>query len=143
MKKIIFIVIGLAVVVAVVGAVIVMNQPSPNNSNSNTNPNNGDAGDTNTEPDTSNQTDKVTIKDMSFSPERIKVKKGTTVTWTNEDSMGHNVVASDSSSTGGLPMNAPLLNQGETFSFTFNEVGTFAYHCAPHPFMRGAVEVTE
>lgn len=85
----------------------------------------------------------VAIKDFAFSPAKITVKKGTTVTWTNEDSVGHNVVADDATNSGGLPTSHALLAQGQTFSHTFNEVGTFNYHCAPHPHMKGVVEVVE
>jgi amicyanin len=83
----------------------------------------------------------VTISDFKFQPETITVKKGTTVTWTNQDTVAHNVASDADSPKGGLA--GPLLNQGETYSFTFNDVGTYRYHCDPHPFMKGTVEVTE
>lgn len=85
----------------------------------------------------------IVMRDMSFSPSYIKVKKGATVTWTNNDTVGHNVVASTPSSSGGLPTSHPLIGKGEAFSHTFNTVGTFAYYCTPHPFMKGTVEVVE
>jgi len=84
----------------------------------------------------------VAIKDMAFSPATIKVKKGTKVVWTNQDAVGHNAVA-DSAQTGGLPTEATLLQKGKTQAFTFDTVGTFSYHCTPHPFMHGSVEVVE
>ena len=37
----------------------------------------------------------------------------------------------------------PLLAKGERYSFTFTKVGSYPYHCAPHPYMQGAVVVTE
>src|SRR5688500_3825478 len=37
----------------------------------------------------------VTIEDQAFTPATITVKKGTTVTWTNQDGVGHNVVSDD------------------------------------------------
>lgn len=149
MKKNIVIIISIAVLVLAVVLVVMMMQnrdvssPSQNDTNnssqsSDTNNNNSSARDAR-----ETTTDKVSIKNSDFSPTKIIVKKGTTVTWTNEDSMGHNVVASDSSRTGGLPMDAPLLEKGQTFTHTFNEVGVFPYTCTPHPFMRGAVEVIE
>ncbi len=86
----------------------------------------------------------VVIKNSSFAPANLKIKKGTTVTWVNEDTIKHNVVASDPSNTGGLPTANPLLGKQDTYSFTFNEVGTFKYLCTPHAsFMKGTVEVTE
>lgn len=80
----------------------------------------------------------VTIKDYSFAPNPLKVKKGTTVTWTNQDTAKHNVVTGQEGGPKG-----PLLGKGETYQFTFNTVGTFNYNCEPHPYMKGVVEVTE
>lgn len=85
----------------------------------------------------------VNILNSAFDPASIKIKKGQTVTWTNNDSVEHSIVADDSGNTGGLPTDVQLFGQGETFSVTFNKVGTFKYHCIPHTFMRGQVEVTE
>jgi amicyanin len=92
---------------------------------------------------TNKQSVDITIRDMSFSPPRIKVTKGTKVTWTNKDTVGHNVVASVPSSSGGLPVNSSLFGKGETFSHTFTTIGVFTYHCTPHPFMKGSVEVVD
>lgn len=80
------------------------------------------------------------IKNFAFSVKEITVKKGTKVTWTNQDDAKHNVVADEKSD------NAPdgrLLAQGETFEFTFDEVGTYDYHCSPHPYMKATVNVVE
>lgn len=77
----------------------------------------------------------VDIKGFAYSLVELKVKKGTTVTWTNQDSVRHNV-AFDSGAVKG-----PLLAKGETYSYTFDEIGTFAYHCSPHPNMRARVIV--
>lgn len=86
----------------------------------------------------------VSMHDLSFSPANIKIKKGTTVTWTNQDTVAHNVVAADASSTGGLPTDAPTFGHGGTFSFTFNQTGTFDYLCIPHrDFMHGSVQVVD
>jgi amicyanin len=82
--------------------------------------------------------DKVNINNLVFSPADITVKKGTTVTWTNSDSVAHTVTAD----TGSGP-NSQMLENGQSYSFTFNEVGTFSYHCTPHPQMQGSVKVTE
>ncbi|HAR99921.1 MAG: Blue (Type 1) copper domain protein [Candidatus Moranbacteria bacterium GW2011_GWC2_37_73] len=75
----------------------------------------------------------ITIQNFAFSPATITVKKGTTVTWTNNDSAPHQI----NSAT----FNSNLFNKGQTFSFTFNEVGTFDYFCAIHPSMIGKVIV--
>jgi plastocyanin len=93
---------------------------------------------------TTSQEAAVVMSDLSFKPAKIKVKKGTTVTWTNNDTIAHNVVAADSGNTGGLPTSSATFGRGGTFSFTFNNVGTFEYMCTPHKaFMRGSVQVIE
>lgn len=120
---------------------------SPQNGSSNTNTapqlsSQEQQGTDQTTPQQSNAT-QVTIKNRAYSPAKVTIKKGTTVTWTNEDSMGHNVVTANAATGGGLPTTAQLLAKGEKFSHTFTEVGTFNYFCTPHPDMKGTVEVTE
>jgi amicyanin len=85
----------------------------------------------------------IKIRDLSFGPPNIKIKKGTKVTWTNEDTLGHSVLADDATNTGGLPTDRPLMGHKDTFSLTFQTAGTFRYHCGAHSFMRGSVEVVE
>ena len=82
----------------------------------------------------------VSISNFDF-PDNIKINKGSTVTWTNRDSAQHNVVSDSDSPQGGI--NGQLLSKDESFSFTFTEVGTYNYHCQPHSFMTGTVEVVE
>jgi plastocyanin len=81
----------------------------------------------------------VTIQDFAFSPSAITVKKGATVTWTNKDSAAHTVTETDSQDG---PKSGDL-ESGKSYSFTFNTVGTFHYHCSIHPSMTGTVTVTE
>ena len=140
-----WIIIIVVVVLAVAGwAIWAMGQRTEQAVDQQGNTNTNTQSTNNSQTSNATETNSVTIKDFAFSPATIKVKKGTTVTWTNQDTTGHNVVAEDSNNTGGLPLSAPLLNKGETFSFTFNDVGTFKYHCAPHAtMMKGTVEVTE
>jgi plastocyanin len=84
-------------------------------------------------------TNTVTIQNFAFSPASITVKKGTSVTWTNKDSTTHTVTETDSQ-TG--PDSGDLAS-GKSYSFTFNTVGTFQYHCSIHTDMTGTVTVTE
>lgn len=81
------------------------------------------------------KTIKVSIKNFSFG-QPLTVAVGTTVVWTNEDSMDHTVTAADNSFDSGT------FGQGETFSFTFTRAGSFDYTCALHPNMKGNVTVT-
>jgi plastocyanin len=79
----------------------------------------------------------VDIQNFAFDPPVIIVKKGTTVRWENEDEAPHTVTGD----TAGGP-NSPLLQEDDEYEFTFNTVGSFPYHCTPHPHMRGTVIVT-
>jgi plastocyanin len=83
-------------------------------------------------------TDKVSIADMAFTPAAIKVKVGTTVTWTNNDSIAHTVTADSGSGP-----DSGNLDPGKSYSFTYKTAGTFSYHCNIHPDMTGTVQVTQ
>ena len=87
------------------------------------------------EPVKQEATTTVEISGFAFNPLRLEIKKGTTVTWTNKDSAPHTVTGSFADSG--------ILNTGETFSHTFNEVGEFEYGCVIHPSMKAIVAVTE
>lgn len=80
-------------------------------------------------------TNSVEIKGFAFNPDTITISKGTTVTWTNGDSAQHTVTGI------GNDINSQILSQGQTYSFTFNEAGTFEYQCHIHPGMKGKVIV--
>lgn len=75
----------------------------------------------------------IDIKNFSFNPAILTISKGETVVWTNSDSAPHQI-KSDQFSSG-------MLSNGQSFSFTFNEVGTFNYICSVHPSMMGKVIV--
>jgi plastocyanin len=78
----------------------------------------------------------VHIRDFTFSPATLTVAPGTTVRFVNEDSEAHTVTAVDRSfDSGGL-------DTGDSWSYRFASPGKFAYFCALHPYMRGAVTVT-
>jgi plastocyanin len=78
----------------------------------------------------------VTIQDFVFSPDVLEVAAGTTVTWTNNDVTQHTVVSTDGF------FESDILAEGNTFSFTFEDAGTFDYICSLHPNMTGQVVVT-
>lgn len=77
----------------------------------------------------------VSIENFSFNPSEIIIKKGTELTWTNNDSAPHTIT-----SDAGV-FQSENLSQGQTYKFTFNEAGTFSYHCSIHPSMTGKVVV--
>jgi plastocyanin len=78
----------------------------------------------------------VTIAEFAFTPAELTVAAGTTVTWTNEDWAPHTATAEDGSFDSGR------LNQGDSFEYTFDDPGTYAYFCSFHPGMMGSIVVT-
>ncbi|MBI3332348.1 cupredoxin domain-containing protein [Candidatus Peregrinibacteria bacterium] len=86
---------------------------------------------------TTQATAAVNITNFAFSPGSITVTRGTRITWTNNDTAPHTVTRDGSSG----PYSS-VLTEGESYSRTFNAVGTFPYHCAIHPEMTGMVTVT-
>jgi nitrite reductase (NO-forming) len=87
----------------------------------------------------------TTLDKKAFSPNHIKVKVGSTVIWTNDDSNIHTV-------TSGVP-NTPnvgqvfdsgltsLISPSKTYSHKFTSAGEFSYFCRIHPNMVGEIEV--
>lgn len=80
----------------------------------------------------------VAIRDFAFEPAELKVAPGTRVTWINCESPEGSPHTSTSDAEG---WGSSLLRDGESFTHTFGEPGEFAYHCAPHPFMKARVIV--
>jgi plastocyanin len=80
-------------------------------------------------------TENVTISDFQFAPAQITIQQGDTVTWTNDGPTAHSATASDNSFDTGV------FSSGGSRSETFDEAGTFAYICTPHPNMTGTVVV--
>jgi len=77
----------------------------------------------------------IYMNNSVFEPSSITVSKGTTITWTNKESMIH-TVTSDS-----LFFNSGDMNKNITFSYTFNTAGTYKYRCIYHSNMKGTVTV--
>ena len=83
------------------------------------------------------RTARAVIKTLAFQPNRIEIRPGTTVAWTNDDPLEHSVTAVDHSFDSGL------IASGATWRHTFTQSGTYQFFCQPHPFMRGVVIVNE
>lgn len=94
----------------------------------------GDAA-TDDEATDASETSEVTIVDFAFEPQELVVTAGTTVTWSNDDVTPHTVTADDGAFDSGR------MDPGGTFSFTFDEPGTYSYICSFHPGMTGTVVV--
>ena len=82
------------------------------------------------------QTYSMDISNFAFSQPTLTIIVGSTVKWTNKDSAPHTVT-----STSGSELASSELSQGNTYSHTFKNAGTFPYFCAYHPSMKGTVIV--
>ena len=138
--------LGLIAMVAVVGCASASSAPSASPSPS-------------PSPTASPKPVAISIKSFAFNPATVEVVKGTTVTWTNEDAVNHTITTgtpppsapplpsgasptpSPSLSTGDGRVNSGRIQAAGTFSFTFNEAGTFAYFCSVHPRMVATITV--
>ena len=77
----------------------------------------------------------VVMKGFAFDPASMTIKAGESVTWTNQDPADHTVVADKGE------FKSSTLANGATFTFKFDQAGTYAYHCGIHPSMTGTVVV--
>ena len=76
-----------------------------------------------------------------YLPLNLEIKKHTTVTWVNEDSVPHNIQSQDEFGKVTDTFNSPPLNTGDKFDFTFEESGVYNYYCSFHPWRVGVVTV--
>ncbi len=79
----------------------------------------------------------VLIRLISYHPESLTVPAGTEVTWINRDIVRHTVTSDE-----GLFDSGDIGSEG-SFNYTFEEPGTYRYHCTRHPIMQGTIIVTE
>ncbi len=137
MKKILMVIVALAIVGA--GAGVVLMRDDKKDQQITTPPAAYHEPEEQEETEPAAETNSVSIEDFSFKSATITVKMGTKVTWANKDNARHTVTPDED----GAFQGSELLAQGDTFSVTFAKTGTFKYHCTPHPNMQGTVVVTE
>ena len=94
----------------------------------------------------------INLSSLMFNPATTTVKVGETVTWRNDEPIGHTVTSGrylGIDKTTGLRtsqhpdgmFNAKLGGKGETFSFTFTKAGTYSYYCDIHQGMNATITV--
>ena len=92
-----------------------------------------------------------TPAEVWYDPPQMFVKVGDTITWYNDDREGHTVTSgegsgrygwmSDNFGTPNDIFDSERFSPGESWSYTFDESGTFSYFCTIHPWMEGVVIV--
>lgn len=78
-----------------------------------------------------------------FEPETLKIGKGTTVKWTNEDDTLHTVTSgTPETSSWGTNFDSGYLIGGKTYEHIFKTTGAFNYFCTLHPYMTAKIVVS-
>ena len=80
----------------------------------------------------------IKMQNIAFSPKDVTVKVGQKVTWTNDDSVDHNVT-----SQSGETIKSQNFGNGAAFSFTPTKAGKISYVCTIHPGMTATLTVTK
>jgi plastocyanin len=81
---------------------------------------------------------KINYHEIAIEPDTLKVKVGSTIEWTNEDSIEHNVT----SASGPTKFASKNFGEGGKFKITVTKPGIIHYRCTLHPAtMNGAIEV--
>jgi len=80
----------------------------------------------------------VAYHNITIQPDTLKVKVGTTIRWTNYDSIEHNVT----SEGGPEHFRSRTFGEGRSFQITVTKPGVIHYECTIHPAtMNGTIEV--
>jgi plastocyanin len=79
---------------------------------------------------------RIIMQGLAYQTPRVEIARGTTVVWENRDAVAHTATSDDGRFDSGL------IEANRSWSRTFGETGTFAYHCTPHPFMRATIIVS-
>lgn len=77
----------------------------------------------------------MNLTDDAYGTNPLVIQQGTTVKWTNGDTVEHTAT----SDTG--VWDSGNIAPGSDFSFKFDNVGSFPYHCTIHPGMVGEIKV--
>ena len=79
---------------------------------------------------------------VDFVLQDLTIEVGTNVIWTNLDVSPHTATSGQPDDITGIWSSGPLAT-GSSFSFTFNQTGTFLYFCTIHPSMQASVTVVD
>jgi len=79
--------------------------------------------------------------DSCYTPSKIMITQGNSVTWVNQDAAFHSVTSGYYGEPSGL-FDSGYLDPEESFVFIFEDTGIYDYFCTLHPWMKGQVIVS-
>lgn len=124
--------VAVALIVVLVIGVLAMRQSNSPSSSSN----DSTSSEVKITSENSAETNKISMSNLRYTPAKITVKQGTTVTWTNDDNTAHTVTGDSSKAP-----RSKSIEPGQSFSFKFDLIGIFGFNCDFHPDMKGTVTV--
>ncbi|MEU5888722.1 plastocyanin/azurin family copper-binding protein [Streptomyces sp. NPDC047461] len=77
------------------------------------------------------------MQGYAFAPASLTVHVGDSVTWTNGDTAPHDV----KTTSGPVAIHSPMLDNGQTWTYTFTAAGSYGYYCTVHPDMTARITV--
>ena len=84
----------------------------------------------------------VSLENIQFNPKNLTIKAGQTVTFTNKESIPHDVHKTSGPGDDFSSGDPGGMQQGDTFKVTLDKPGTYEYVCEVHkPGMAGAITV--
>ena len=84
---------------------------------------------------------RVAMKDIAFDPKKLTVDKGTTIEWTNEDTVGHDVTKTAGPGPDFKSGPPGAMMKGDTFDTTLTTPGKIDYVCTVHANMKASITV--
>lgn len=82
----------------------------------------------------------IAYRNIAIDPDTVKVKLGSTIKWTNYDSVPHNV----QSEGGPLKFSSGNFGEGKSYELKVTKAGVIHYECTLEPeTMNGTIEVVE
>jgi len=80
----------------------------------------------------------IEIDHLTLSQKYVTIEKGTTVVWINKENHPHIIAPHHGD------FRSPRLEQGDSYNYTFNEIGEYTYICAIfQSYIRGTINVEE
>lgn len=81
------------------------------------------------------QTYTVTVENMRFDPQDLKVRAGDRITWVNKDLFPHTATAA------GKAFDSRSIAPNGSWTFVSGKRGSYTYACSFHPTMKGTLTV--